>query len=84
MAHACTHTHTHTHTQGGTCLEGGVYMLNYAGCHKCQSKTFIDQEGKSREEEEDGNEECITYKRMFASSILDIPFNNYCCYNRNF
>ena len=61
-----THTHTHTHTQGSTCLEGGVYMLNYAGCHECQSKTFIDEEGKSREEEEDGDEECITYKRMFC------------------
>ena len=47
-------------------------MMNYAGCHECRSKTFIDEKGKSREEEEDGNEECITYKRMFASSILDI------------
>ena len=50
--------------QGSTCLEVGVYMLNYAGCHACKSKSFIDATEKSREEEEGGNEESITYKRM--------------------
>ena len=42
-------------------------MLNYAGCHECQSKSFVDEAEKSREEEEDGNEECITYKRMYTT-----------------
>ena len=51
-------------TQGSTCLEVGVYMLNYAGCHACKSKSFIDAADKSREEEEGGSEENITYKRM--------------------
>lgn len=50
--------------QGSTCLEVGVYMLNYAGCHACKNKSFIDAAEKSREEEEGGNEETITYKRV--------------------
>lgn len=50
--------------QGGTCLEVGVYMLNYAGCHSCKNKSFVDAADKSREEEEGGDEENITYKRI--------------------
>ena len=52
-----------TVAQGSTCLEVGVYMFNYAGCHACQTKSFIDAADKSREEEEGGSEENITYKR---------------------
>ena len=41
-------------------------MLNYAGCHACQSKSYIDPTEKTREEEEGGKEESITYKRTHA------------------
>ncbi len=54
-------------SQGSTCLEVGVYMLNYAGCHACKSKSFIDAAEKNSEEEEGGSEETITYKRVYTT-----------------
>ena len=53
------------HMQGSTCLEGGVYMFNYAGCHECKKKSFVDETEKHKEEEEDGNEESVSYKRRY-------------------
>lgn len=52
------------HMQGSTCLEGGVYMFNYAGCHECKKKSFVDETEKHKEEEEDGNEESVSYKHV--------------------
>ena len=67
------------YTKGSTCLEGGAYMLNYAGCCKCQSRAFLSEEGRVRrvmgggeegEEGDSGNEgdgeeeeENISFKR---------------------
>ena len=60
----CPSLHAAVHAQGSTCLEGGVYVLNYAGCHECNKKSFLEEREKSREE--DDGEECISYKRMYV------------------
>lgn len=49
-------------SQGSTCLEGGAYLLNYAGCSQCHSKGFLGEEGRERtvsgaEAREEGEEE---------------------------
>ena len=45
-----------------------MYLLNYAGCHECQKKSFVDESEKSSEEEDDGNEENVTFKRTNATN----------------
>ena len=50
--------------QGSTCLEGGAYLLNYAGCSQCQHKGPLGESERVREEEE-GEEEQITFKREY-------------------
>lgn len=50
--------------QGNTCLDGGTYLLNYAGCVQCQKKTLLEETNIQREEDEDG-EETVTYKRWY-------------------
>ena len=51
--------------QGNTCLDGGTYLLNYAGCVQCQKKTLLEETNIQREEDEDG-EETVTYKRWYT------------------
>jgi len=43
-------------------LEGGAYLLNYAGCHQCKQKGFVAEKDRVREEDENGDE-LITFKR---------------------
>ena len=49
--------------QGGTCLEGGSYLLNYNGCAECGKKSLLEETDVQKEEDEDG-EETITFKRQ--------------------
>eukprot|EP00051_Salpingoeca_urceolata_P010008 m.121958 g.121958 ORF g.121958 m.121958 type:complete len:115 (+) comp16545_c1_seq3:120-464(+) len=52
--------------RGATCLEAGVYMANYGGCHQCQSVDMPLVQNKESEVDEDG-EETITYSHVCAS-----------------
>ena len=45
-------------------------MLNFAGCHECHKKSFVDESEKNAEEDEEGKEESISFKRKCIHASL--------------
>lgn len=50
------------------CVENGSYLWNFEHCKECGKKEPIDI--TNRTEQEDDEEELVTYKRMLTSRVF--------------